>query len=136
MDFVNCPRCGKLFNRMSSPICKTCEKEEEELFKIVRQFVDDNPNCTIPEVTEALGVSVKKIMKYLRDGRLEASKGMGETLRCEKCNKPIKRGHYCDGCVIELNQTVTDIFDNRSNEYKGARMHTSHDIKHSKNSKW
>jgi flagellar operon protein (TIGR03826 family) len=128
MDYMNCPRCGKLFGRLSSPICKECEKEEENLFQKVRQYIDENPNSKIADVTEALGVSVKKIMRYLREGRLEASPGMGSTLRCEKCNKPIRSGHYCDSCVIDINQEVTGIFD-ADRAKKGARMHTFQDIK-------
>ena len=111
MDVANCPRCGKLFSRMSSPICEKCEKEEEDIFQRVKTYVDENSNSSLEQVATATGVSVKKITKYLRDGRLEASEGMGAgSLVCDSCGKPIPRGRYCDACVITLNQQVTDAF--------------------------
>ncbi len=124
MDIINCPRCGKLFSKMSEPICEECLKEEEDLFQKVRIYIDEHPNCTVNEVTKETGASVKKIMKYLREGRLEISKGMSGTLRCEKCNKPITRGHYCDTCVIQLNQEVVNIYSQDVDTNK-ARMHTA-----------
>lgn len=120
MEIINCPKCGKLFSKLSSPICEQCQKDEEDLFQVVRKYVDEHPNCLLKEVTNETGVSVKKIMKYLRDGRLEVSTGMRGILKCEKCGKPISRGHYCDSCVIELNQIVVDIFE----DSKKVKMHT------------
>jgi len=122
MDIANCPRCGKLFSRMSSPICELCEKEEEQIFQKVKQFVEENPNSPLETVATETEVSVKKIMKYLRDGRLEISSGMGNgTLKCDSCGKPINRGRYCDTCVININQQVTDAF---AKKMPGVVMHT------------
>ena len=124
MEIINCPRCGKLFSKMSSPICELCQKEEEEIFQRVRKYIEENPNCTVTEVTVAVDVSVKKIMRYLREGRLEVSQGMVGELRCEKCGKPIRRGHYCDACVIDLNQEVVEMFDSSKSD-KGSKMHST-----------
>lgn len=124
MDFMNCPRCGRLFGRINSPICKECEREEEQLFTKVRQYIEEHPNAKVADVTEALDISVRKIMRYLREGRLEVSAGISTMLRCEKCNSPIKKGHYCDACVIELNQVATELFEKKEEGCRGARMHT------------
>ena len=121
MDIVNCPRCGKLFTRMSSPICDACEKEEEKIFQDVKKYIEDNPNSHLEEVATATGVSVKKLLKYLREGRLETTQGIGSVLKCENCGKHIKRGRYCDTCVIEINQQVADAFAQKKTS---AVMHT------------
>lgn len=122
MEMVNCPRCGRIFTKMSNPICDDCVKAEEELFQTVKKYIDDNPNNTLEQVSEATGVSVRKILKYLKDGRLETTKGMGRVLKCEQCGRPIARGKFCDACVININQSVTELFDNR--DKKGVVMHT------------
>ncbi|KAI4453421.1 snf2/rad54 helicase family [Holotrichia oblita] len=111
MDTKNCARCGKWFSTIkSTPICPACEKQEEETFKVVKGYIDDHPHSTTAEVSEATDVSVKKILKYLKDGRLEVSAGMKGDIMCDACGKPIPRGRYCDSCAIKINQEVNDIF--------------------------
>jgi hypothetical protein len=82
MEVRNCPRCGKLFNRINSQLCPACTKEEDEIFETVRKFISDNESCTLTELSDGTGVSPKKILRYIREGRLEASKGMHGDIRC------------------------------------------------------
>jgi flagellar operon protein (TIGR03826 family) len=112
MDIANCPRCGKLFTRFSDSLCEDCLKTEENLFETVREYVDEHPDCAMKDVAKATGATVKKIMKFLREGRLQISRGMKGDLRCEKCGKPISAGRLCDSCVIIVNQMASDIFAN------------------------
>lgn len=123
MEMTNCPRCGKIFSKMSNPICDDCVKAEEEIFQMIKKYLDDNPNNTLEQVSEETGISVRKILKYLKDGRLETTKGMGKALKCEQCGRPITRGKFCDACVININQSVTELFD-QSSRQKGVVMHT------------
>lgn len=121
MEMRNCPRCRKVFNYISSPICESCEKEEEKIFESVRDYLKQNPNFTLAQVSEATGVSAKKILKYVKEGRLEISKGMHGEIKCEQCNKPISKGKYCDSCVIQISQQVEDMFT--VTKKPAARMH-------------
>lgn len=123
MEMANCPRCGKIFSKMSKPICDDCVREEEEIFQKLKKYIDDNPGNTLEQISEETGVSVKKIMKFMKDGRLEATKAMGKVLKCEQCGRPIVRGRFCDACVININQSVNELFDIGA-ERKGVVMHT------------
>ena len=132
MSVANCPRCGKVFLKMGAPICEQCEKEEEVMFEEVRKFIDEHKEATVEEICEGTGVTVNKLMKYMRDGKLEAvtkADGSG-LLHCESCNKPITKGRYCDSCIVRLNTEITDMFDAeaiakaRGNQPK---MHTRRD---------
>ena len=128
MEIANCPKCGKIFQKYSDPICESCMKKEEELFQSVRKYLVDNPDCRLDEVSKETGVSVKKIMRYLKEGRLEVSKGLEGSLHCEQCDKPIASGRYCDKCIIELSHAVDDMFGNvaraKEKSSKGVKMHT------------
>ena len=121
MDIVNCPRCGKLFTKFADPLCDDCKKAEEELFKTVRDYVETHRECTVPEVTRETGATVKKIMKYLREGRLEVSSGMKDVLKCEKCGVPITSGRFCNSCVIDINQEVDDLYADRRIKHDNRR---------------
>lgn len=118
----NCPRCGKVFTMVSDPICKPCMKEEEEIFEKVREFVKENQNSSIKEVSDACEVSTKKILQYIRDGKLEAGIGMTGEILCSKCGRPIVTGRMCDTCRVETGNQVKDMKEQARIKNKG-RLH-------------
>lgn len=119
MNAMNCPRCGKIFVKISSPICDKCVKEEEEIFEKVRTYVRENPNQSIQEICEACEVTTKRVLTYLRDGRLEASQGLQSESSCSKCGKPIRSGRMCESCVVAVNLQVGDMKEQASVKNKG-----------------
>ena len=126
MEAVNCPRCGKLFTRIKSPICPSCAKEDDQTFLKVREFVSDNENCTLSELSNGTGVSQKSILRYIREGRLETSNGMHGDVRCRICGQPISKGQYCDACIIKINQNIYDMFSKTNEDHiENAIMHIS-----------
>lgn len=101
-EIINCEKCGRIFQTIGSiTICSRCRETDDEMFKVVREYIYDNPGATVPEVSEATDVPEKKILKFLRDGRLE-TKGDAMLIECEKCGTPIASGRYCDSCNKEL----------------------------------
>ena len=109
MEMVNCPRCGKIFAKQYESICPKCLKEEEAIFEKVRDYVKENPDKTVHEVSEECEVTVKRIMQYIRDGRIEAGEGMHGEFTCSQCGKPIKAGRMCEKCTIETNFKINDM---------------------------
>ncbi|MCK9217302.1 MAG: MerR family transcriptional regulator [Firmicutes bacterium] len=102
-ELRNCARCGKLFPYIGRPICNRCVEKEEEEFKIVKEYIYDNPGATVFEVADATEVSVDKIMRFLREERLEiSSENVNLILECESCSRPIKSGRYCEECKAKL----------------------------------
>ena len=126
MEAVNCPKCGKLFTRIMNPLCPSCDKEEEQAFQTLRNYIEENENCTIGELSKETGVSQKRILRLIREGRLEISKGMRGEVRCMTCGGPIAKGQYCDACIIKINQNINDMFSNAVDKQRqGAIMHIS-----------
>ena len=130
MNIKNCPRCKKLFSPISrSLICPECEKKEEEDFDLVKAYLRENRGADIKIVAEETGVSIKKILQYLKQGRLEVTAEMGDFLKCEKCGVSIKSGQYCSSCnqkMIETLKTITKSIYEKNTEIKesNAKMHT------------
>jgi len=110
MEFVNCPRCGKLFAQIKSPLCPACEREDELTFQSLKAYIEEHPDCTLGELSEGTGVNPKKILGFIREGRLETSRGMHGDIRCEVCNCSITLGRYCHACTIKLNQNLSEMF--------------------------
>ncbi|MCL2604893.1 MAG: flagellar protein [Defluviitaleaceae bacterium] len=109
MDAINCPRCGRMFTKVSANICKDCEKAEVEKFEEVRLYVKENPNSSAQEVSEKCEVSVKRILQYVRDGKLEISQGMEGLITCSKCGRPIKSGRMCERCTKNIAGALTNM---------------------------
>lgn len=107
MSIKNCARCGRMFQADGiSKICDRCRDNDEEDFKVVREYVYDNPNSNIPDVAENTGISEEKILKFLRQGKLVLKDELSMVLDCERCGKPIKSGRYCDSCTNEMSRDL------------------------------
>ena len=107
MSIKNCTRCGRMFQAEGpGKLCARCMNTDEEDFKVVREYVYDNPSCNIPEVAEQTGVSEEKILKFLRQGKLILKDELSMVLDCERCGKPIKSGRYCDACTAEMQRDL------------------------------
>ncbi len=103
-EIRNCPRCGKIFTSFGRPICGRCLETEENEFKVVKEYIYDNPGATISEVSQETEVSVEKIMRFLREERLEIkSENSNLLLECERCGRGIKSGRFCDNCKAQIN---------------------------------
>ena len=107
MQMSNCRKCKKLFTKFNNPICEDCEKEEEELFLSVRNYLREYPKATLAKVGEETGVSAKKILGYLRDGRLELAT-MGD-LKCRSCGIDITGGHLCSPCHASVGKEIAGL---------------------------
>lgn len=125
MNIKNCPKCKKLFSPTAGQIiCPECIKAEEEEFEKVRCYLRENRGADINVVSEETGVSTKKILRYLREGRLEVTDGMRDFLKCEKCGVSIKSGQYCRSCSEKVSKNLSSLLvkPNENNKEK-AKMH-------------
>jgi len=124
MEAMNCPRCGRVFVRIREAVCEACVKQEEDNFEKVREFVKEHPHKTIKEVAEECEVPMKRILGYIRDGRLEASGGMHGEITCSKCGKPIFAGRMCETCILDTSFQISDMKEASRIKNKG-RVFTS-----------
>ncbi|MCF6465076.1 TIGR03826 family flagellar region protein [Clostridium sp. Cult2] len=102
MDVRNCSRCGKIYAYDGFKICLQCRREDEKDFKIIKEYIDENPGANISEVSEGTGVDTKKIIEFLREGRLEVEDEHNLLLSCERCGASIKTGRFCEKCNSEM----------------------------------
>lgn len=139
-DIVNCRKCGKLMQRTSSKrICPQCEKALEEKFKEVREYIRDNPNVSIMEVSREKDVSVEQIKQWVREERLLFSNAEGSGIQCVSCGIPIATGKYCEKCKAEMSHRLENVYEKPkvtlSNEHsaataKGKMRFLGHEEKH------
>jgi len=95
-----------MFAKKYNPLCDTCTKAEEEIFEKVYEYVRENPNQSLPQVAEACEVTTKRLLQYVRDGKIEATNGMNGDVLCSQCQTPIKKGRMCEKCIVETNTAI------------------------------
>ena len=110
MKLKNCRVCGKMYIENSLGMCDACKKHEEEGFAAIKDYIDEHPHCNIGELSNATGVSIKKILSYIKEGRLMASDGMAGDVTCRSCGVPIKLGEFCEACSVKLNKQITSLY--------------------------
>lgn len=133
LDIRNCRRCGKLFNLAGGPpLCQECRKIEEEDFKRVKEYLFNNPGATMSQVSLDLGISIERLRRYLREGRLEiAGNDSSFLLECENCGAPIKSGRFCNDCISSLTGNLKKISGEIRNSIPGnADLKGKHYLKY------
>lgn len=119
MRLGNCKRCGKLFQKMSSPLCLECREHEDDVLRRAKDLLYREPNLGIIELAEKLGEPLEQVEKFMRDGRLMLKRGSSVELRCELCGKPVAEGKRCPACALRIRR----IADQIAMEKKASRQH-------------
>ena len=102
INLGNCPRCGRLFANNFRDICPSCIKEIEEEYEKCLKFLREEKLATIQEVSEATGVSIRQITKFIKEGRISVANNPNMMYPCEVCGVLIRDGHMCDSCRTRL----------------------------------
>lgn len=111
MALANCVRCKKVFDKTTTPICGACLQKEEENYELVYQYLKENPNKSVTEISAATEVSEKLILKFFRDGRfVDVVSSDYKVLRCEKCGVDIESGIYCASCKMTMGKDINKAF--------------------------
>ncbi|MBU5676653.1 MerR family transcriptional regulator [Alkaliphilus sp. MSJ-5] len=118
MDLRNCKKCGRVFAYIASEVCSRCANSDEDDFKKVKEYLYDNPGATIVEVSEETGVDEKKILRYLRESRIEIREEDNLLLDCERCGAPIRSGRFCDPCIISMKKEFTAVLKPKAEQPK------------------
>ncbi|USG65333.1 flagellar protein [Brevibacillus ruminantium] len=109
----NCTRCDALFVQTVRDICPKChqavEKEYEECARYLRKR--ENRGANIYQVSEATGVSVKQITKFIKEGRISVEGSPSLGYPCESCGTLIRSGNLCESCVRSLQHDITQQSD-------------------------
>ena len=59
-----CEFCGNLCKQRTNRMCENCE----ETYRKIRSIVEDNPNTIVLEISNQTGVSVSRILSFVRNG--------------------------------------------------------------------
>jgi len=70
MSPVNCYECGKLVLQNIDGLCPDCHREMEMLISTIKDFLVQNGQVNVMELSASTGIPTEKLLKLLRSGRL------------------------------------------------------------------
>ena len=112
LNIINCKKCGRIFQQITSRrICPDCEKALEDKFLEVRDYIRQNPNVSIMEVSREKEVSVEQIKQWVREERMLFTNAEGSGIECVMCGIPITTGKYCARCKGEMAHTLGNAYE-------------------------
>lgn len=109
MPLSKCPRCQKLFDKVTIAVCPPCRDDEEADFDLIRATLNDSPDLNAEQVAEVSGVAIDCVMRMLDTG-LIANISLGEAATCGRCGAPAISAtkKLCQACLEKLNQEVAE----------------------------
>lgn len=129
-ELANCPGCGKLFVKETKNQCKACYEKDEADFETVYRFFKskENVRATLSEASEQTGVSEKKIIRFIKEGRLRLIELPNLTYPCESCGRKIREGKYCETCMGKFRTTIKRLENDEEESHE--RSHRYYRVNH------
>ncbi len=101
-ELKNCRKCNRVFSSVEgATLCSRCNVAVDDTFSRVREYIFDNPVCSIKEVSKATNVSSEIILKWIRDGLIVLTENSSISF-CQRCSSPIDGGRFCGRCIQDL----------------------------------
>lgn len=77
-----CKHCHKVFmSRFKAYSCEDCKEIDSDHFDDIEAYLKEYPNSNALQISEALGITAFEVLNYLKEGRLNISRGHFEKLQ-------------------------------------------------------
>jgi hypothetical protein len=71
-----CKHCYKVFkSRFKTYYCNKCKEVDYNQFDDIEAYLKEFPNSNALQISENLGITAYEVLGYLKEGRLNMSKG-------------------------------------------------------------
>jgi hypothetical protein len=67
-------------SRFKAYTCEECRQMDSSHFDDIETYLKEYPNSNALQISEALGITAYEVLNYLKEGRLNISKGHFEQL--------------------------------------------------------
>ncbi len=76
-----CKHCRKVFkSRLKAYACIDCKDKDSDVFDDIEAYLKEYPNSNALQISEALGITAYEVLYYVKEGRLNESRGRFEKL--------------------------------------------------------
>ena len=109
MALMKCPRCGKVFDKVRSPVCVRCRDEEERDYDKIRESLERHPNMNADETVKDAQVDLAVITRMVKEGFMVDTAQLAGSTKCGMCSAPAisLSKKLCQACLEKLKTRVT-----------------------------
>lgn len=98
-----CVKCRRIFQAtVDTDNCPECNIILEQIYKNVRLYIRRNKLVGLHEVSEECNVSVRQLIKWVREERILFLESSGVGIPCLNCGISIRAGKYCIPCLKKI----------------------------------
>ncbi|MCG7407993.1 flagellar protein [Paenibacillus sp. ACRRX] len=125
MELSNCYRCGKLFAKAYRNICQDCARDIEAEYTRCADYLRENRQATMIELSDETGVGTRQITQFIREGRISVANMPNLAYPCEVCGEFIRDGHMCENCRRRLMSDLERVKQDNSNANAASDKHNT-----------
>ncbi len=105
LKLAKCARCSKLFSKIRSEVCDSCQPDEDSDFNKIHEVISRNRGITAGEVATEAEVPLECVYRMLREGRIDNVEG-DHAATCGRCGAPAisSTKRLCERCLILLDR--------------------------------
>jgi hypothetical protein len=67
MSLINCKQCGSLVLKIKTDYCQGCQTDRDNSFFKLRNYLRENPKCTVWEVHQKTGIPLAQILQFNKE---------------------------------------------------------------------
>lgn len=109
MSLGNCSLCGRLFANNFRDICPSCTKNIEIEYDKCVKYLREMRTASLHEVHEATEVSISRITKFIKEGRISIANNPNMMYPCEVCETMIRENTMCNSCRSRLVREISEV---------------------------
>jgi hypothetical protein len=87
-------------------ICSNCSAEEDNCIKSIEKTLVRNRQLNIDELAQSANIPRKKILSFIRKGKIRLFDYPNLADECDVCAGPIRRGTMCNKCAIRIQDEI------------------------------
>ncbi|MBI4277646.1 MAG: hypothetical protein HY660_04240 [Armatimonadetes bacterium] len=76
---VNCSRCHRLTRATPQGLCPDCQRREDQELDGVLAYMHTHAHLSAGDLSKGTGVPIERILRWVRDGRLLATRSAPPT---------------------------------------------------------
>jgi hypothetical protein len=107
----NCPRCGKVYQINPHGLCLECRNRDISELQSCIDFMNKNRKANMEQLTEATGVELSRVVKFIQEGKIPMSDYVNLTYPCEVCKAPIREHKMCIHCRSRIKNDIQKMLE-------------------------
>ena len=111
LNVEHCPECGSVYQTNLRQLCGACSSKMDADLQACETYLRRNRKANRKALHEATEVSMKRITRFVRSGRLSVRDYPALGYDCELCGEEISTGKLCVDCAVHIQKDIRKLME-------------------------